>query len=153
MQGSDDTHRHSAIFSMKHGGTGVIRLLLNLIFAPFLKWQKSSLDSHFANWANVGTRELTVWLTSAMVGATTIDAVPSPARQTRILLEGFSTEPFRTSKWWNVVMLPSLTPMKARPSLLARRSVQSCLLKGYDLPYNVQLVLQMSTVQIVGDVV
>ena len=152
MQGSDDTHRHSAIFSMKHGGTGVIRLLLNLIFAPFLKWQKSSLDSHFANWANVGTRELTVWLTSAMVGATTIDAVPSPARQTRILLEGFSTEPFRTSKWWNVVMLPSLTPMKARPLLLARRCAV-LLVEGYDLPYAVQLVLQTPTVQIIGDVV
>ena len=72
-----------------HYGTGVIRLLLNLIFASFHKSQTSSLDSHFANWANFGASELTVWLTSAMVGATTIVAVPSPARQTRIFLKGF----------------------------------------------------------------
>ena len=31
--GSDDAHKHCAIVLMKHGGTGIMRLLLNLIFA------------------------------------------------------------------------------------------------------------------------
>ena len=115
---------------MKHGGTGNKHLLLNLIFTSFLKSQKSSFVSHLANRLNVGTGEFTVLLTSAMVIATTIIAVPSPARKTKILFAGFSNEPFRRSKWCKVMMLPLLTPMKTRRSLLVRRFMQSCLLKG-----------------------
>ena len=120
-------------------------MLLNLILAAALKFRSSSVVSQLANWSKFGTSELTVRLTSAMVGATTVVAAASPARQTRMLLDGFSTEPFRCSKWWKVVTLPSLTPMKARPPLLARRSVQSCPLEGKIFP--------RITVRTVGDVV
>ena len=66
-----------------------MRLLLNLIFASFLKSQSSSFDSHFANWSNVGTGEFTILLTSTMASAKTIVDVPSPARQNWIFFRGF----------------------------------------------------------------